>query len=68
MYQLDDSLQEIADELEVVSPEDDDADTYDDVLADCLQTMWGSSQIKNITLRVNELKLTNVNVNLDALA
>jgi hypothetical protein len=60
-------LKEIADELEVISVEDDDLSSYDDALAECLFTMWNSTPIKHILKRANELGLANVNVSLDSL-
>ncbi len=64
---MDAPLREIADELEVISPEDDEPETYDEVLADCVHTMWFSDPIQKILKKANELKLSNVNVNIDSL-
>ncbi len=64
---LEGNLKEVAEEIEIISVDDDDPDIYDEALAVCATTMWESVEIQSILKRANELKLNNVTVNMDSL-
>ena len=57
----------MAEEIEIVDVEDDDKSTYDERMAEYLSTVWVSPAIQKIVSRLPELKLYNVNVNIEGL-
>ncbi len=57
----------MAEEIEIVDVDDDDKSTYDERMAEYLSTVWASPAIQKIVSRLPELKLYNVNVNIEAL-
>ena len=64
---LDEETQEIAEELGLISVEDEDPDLFDEEFSDKLAHVWNHPRIQNAFAHRNEYNLGEVNVSLDSI-